>query len=232
MLLTLCCTLAQAQQPSRQRLLVAYVGYAREPDTRAGDAAELARRQRTVSDTWHNMQLEYPRWSLRCLLVAGSGAASAPELAYTRASSRRATETSACASLTVRAPASEWALRRGHTVHALMLWLGQQRRRRPRDGGDAAADGAPMATPRFDYLLKAELSTVICFSLLTDLIGASAMRHGGGSRLYLGQLETCTRVEHVGLARRGDERHDAAYLDEVLNRKDATCYPPYMQGFG
>ena len=70
-------------------------------------------------------------------------------------------------------------------------------------------------------------STLVCFSMLTDLIDAASAREGGraANKLYLGQLETCTRPRHEGVVQRGDEVSDGPYLEEVLRRDPrATIY--------
>lgn len=193
---------------ARRSLLVTYVGD-------EADAVALQRKQRHVQQQWAMMQTEYVAWSLRCLLVAGTAPASTPPM---HRDGTTVGET--CSMLEVHAPADD--LRRGHIVHSLMRWL--------------SGDGSQPT--RFDFVLKAELSTLVCFTMMTDLIDAATIRFrqtsssAGGERLYLGQLETCTRVQHAGLARRGDELADRAFVEDVLGRKDASCYPPYMQGLG
>ena len=191
-----------------QRLLVAYVGQ---------HSPTAERQQRVIRRSWEGMQTEYPRWSLRCLLATGgrtdqSLVVHGPEK---------------CSELSLSTP-SEGELRVGYTVHRLLLWLGSRQQ----------------AVPRFDFLLKADLSTVVCFSMITDLLEAVQLRFrtpaavtsgdeaSEGSRVYLGQIQTCARVSHAGLVRRGDELHDAPFLDDVLRRKDAVCFPPHMQGLG
>lgn len=57
-----------------QKLLVAYVGHDSAP-------AVLARKQQHVRGMWSAMQLNYPRWSLQCLLVSPIGQLPS-ELAY------------------------------------------------------------------------------------------------------------------------------------------------------
>lgn len=68
--------------------------------------------------------------------------------------------------------------------------------------------------------------------MMTDLIEAAIVRFQSAERLYMGQLESCTHVQHAGLVPRGDEVYEPTFLEDVLNRKDATCYPPYMKGLG
>ena len=53
---------ARADDGRRSRLLVAYV---------AGRDAVSEKRIGPVLDIWRGMHREYPRWSLRCLLVTG-----------------------------------------------------------------------------------------------------------------------------------------------------------------
>ena len=198
--------LCVAQPAQRQRLLVAYVG-------QHGPTAE--RQQRVIRRSWTSMQTEYPRWSLRCVLATGG----------MRVQQFVVHGPDQCSELSLSTP-SRGALQRGETVHRLLLWLGS--------GG--------AGVPAFEFLLKAELSTLVCFGMVTDLLDAVQLRFGepahasraglGGSRIYLGQVETCTRVAHAGLVRKGDELVDASFLEDVMQRKDATCYPPYMHRLG
>jgi hypothetical protein len=190
-----------------QRLLVAYATHEH--------GLALSRKQRHLRASWDEMQLDYPRWSLSCLLVAGMPAGNVSEhAAYEQPATFRHPAGHACADLHLPIPSD--GRRRGHVVHRMLRFLGEARG----------------ATVRFDFVLKAELSTLVCFNMLTDLLDAAALRYGRADRIYMGELQTCTRVEHDGLARRGDETRDEAFLDDVLRRKDAVCYPPYMQGFG
>ena len=197
---------ASLVSPRPQTLLVAYVGH-QGPTTQ--------RQQQHVRSAWRMMQVEYPRWRLRCLLATGGGASSPGAGVYVDRGP------DSCSDYSVSTPHGQEDLQRGHLVHSLLLWLGS--------GGSSSGS----SVPAYDFLLKAELSTLVCFSMLTDLLEAVQLRFGGdGSRAYVGQIETCTRVQHTGLVRRGDEKRDATFLADVLNRKDAACYPPYMQGFG
>ena len=165
------------------------------------------------------MQTEYRGWSLQCLLATGDASPTAAEVTYSGnveyGSSSRSNPEGACSTLALRIPSAQLELRRGHTVHRLLSWLGED--------GSSSSGSSSSRRPRFDFLLKVEMSTLVCFTMVTDLLEATVLRFGGGRRVYLGQLETCTRVQHTGLARRGDELHDVAFLEEVLNRKDATC---------
>ena len=119
----------------QQRLLVAYVAGQQRP-------------QRHLQEGWSRMQVEYPRWTLSCLLVAGVADQSTTEYAHEDHGAGR------CSALSVRVPSEPSELRLGHAVQGLLAWLGS---------------GLP-AAPGFDYLLKAEPSTLICFSMITDLL--------------------------------------------------------------
>ena len=91
-------------------------------------------------------QLEYPRWSLRCLVVS---VAKGSLESY-------AEREEACSSLDV--PVPDDGRQGGHLVHRMLMWLGTR-----------SGKGGPM-TPPFAFLLKAELSTVV----RTDLLPACA----------------------------------------------------------
>ena len=43
--------------------------------------------------------------------------------------------------------------------------------------------------------------------------------------MYLGHYDTCSKIQHNP----GDRFYDPFYMEDLLNREDAPCYPPYMQ---
>ena len=82
--------------------------------------------------------------------------------------------------------------------------------------------------PGFDFLLKTDLDTLICFNTVTDMLDAAQLRFKTSERLYLGHFETCSKIKH-----NPHERfYDPWYQEDILLREDALCYPPYMQGLG
>ena len=82
--------------------------------------------------------------------------------------------------------------------------------------------------PGFDFLLKTDLDTLICFNTVTDMLDAAQLRFKTSERLYLGHFETCSQIRH-----NPHERfYDPWYQEDILLRDDALCYPPYMQGLG
>ena len=90
---------ARADDGRRSRLLVAYV---------AGRDAVSEKRIGPVLDIWRGMHREYPRWSLRCLLVTGGA-----RTVYTADAT--------CARLALDVDDSYLAL--GHKVKALLSWV-------------------------------------------------------------------------------------------------------------
>ena len=109
------------------------------------------------------MQTEYPRWSLRCLLVVG-GHAGGSDFAY---------ETDpVCPSLALRAPDTYLDL--GHKVKALITWVADQ-------------------LSGYDFLLKTDMDTLICFTMLMDKLDSLVLRFGGRKKIYLGHAETCSK---------------------------------------
>jgi hypothetical protein len=178
---------AVAAAAPRYRLLVAHLH-----EHGVGGAAE----RRNVHALWATMQPELERWSLRCLLVSGSSSLADEHVFDSSASSP-------CPSLALRLPARARGgegvpdLSRGLTVQGLLFWLARQLQLAP------SASVLP-----FDFLLKLEASTAACYSMLTGLVEAAARRFGGPRRIYLGQLESCTRVAHEGRLSHGDEVAD------------------------
>jgi len=80
----------------------------------------------------------------------------------------------------------------------------------------------------FNFLLKTDVDTLICFSMVTDMLDAVRQRFGGDDSIYLGHIETCSKIQH----NEGDRFYDPFYMQDLLFREDAPCYPPYMQGLG
>ena len=112
-----------------------------------------------------------------------------------------------CPKLVLSAPDSYLDL--GHKVKAMMHWVSDH-------------------LPGFDFLLKTDLDTLICFHAVTDLLDAVQLRFRTSQRIYLGHFETCSKIRH-----NPHERfYDPAYQADILLREDALCYPPYMQGLG
>lgn len=144
------------------------------------------------------MQREYAGWSLRCLFVVGAHAGGG-EYGY------RADPT--CPELALRADDTYLGL--GHKVKAMLVWIAAH-------------------VEAYDYLLKTDVDTLICFSAVTDMIDAARRRYGGDERMYLGHYDTCSKIQHNP----GERFHDPAYMADLLDRTDAACYPPYMQGLG
>lgn len=137
-----------------------------------GHDADAAKHQH-IREQWAMMQTQYVQWTLRCLLVHADGAAPTAPLVY------QDNGADACSSLALPTPQDD-DLKKGHLVHAFFKFLGSSLQPSP---------------PHFDFLLKAEMSTLVCFSMITDVIDSAALRYQGGERLYLGQVETCTRVQ-------------------------------------
>ena len=112
-----------------------------------------------------------------------------------------------CSKLALKAPDSYLDL--GHKVKAMMHWVSGH-------------------LPGFDFLLKTDLDTLICFNAVTDMLDAVQLRFQTSQRIYLGHFETCSKIKH-----NPHERfYDPAYQQDILLREDALCYPPYMQGLG
>ena len=135
-----------------QRLLVAYAGSTADPRT-------LARQHRHVRASWAMMQVEYPRWSLRCLLATPDPSPTAVEYSHSDHGTER------CAELTVRVPSDQQELRRGYLVLRLLNWLGGGAHEMPVGSSFAwAKDEGPHA---FDYLLKPRCSRAPTFDTFT-----------------------------------------------------------------
>ena len=145
---------ARADDGRRSRLLVAYV---------AGRDAVSEKRIGPVLDIWRGMHREYPRWSLRCLLVTGGA-----RTVYTADAT--------CARLALDVDDSYLAL--GHKVKALLSWV-------------AAHQPEP-----YDFLLKTDVDTLICFTMALDMIDATVMKWGTSRSIYMGHSETCSHIVH------------------------------------
>ena len=118
-----------------------------------------------VRKLWGGMQREYPGWSLRCLLTYGGLSASSPD--YARGFAYMSDPT--CPELTLTAPDSYLEL--GHKVKAMLTWVAQR-------------------VTTFDFLLKTDVDTLICFTMVTDMIDAMRVRFATDQRIYLGHIET------------------------------------------
>ena len=112
-----------------------------------------------------------------------------------------------CPTLSLNAPDEYKEL--GHKVKALIAW-------------------ASAHLSSFDYLMKTDMDTLVCFSTILDKLDSLALRFGSRERVYLGRSETCSPIHHHQHAR----FYDASYLEDIFFREDAPCYPPYMQGLG
>ena len=112
-----------------------------------------------------------------------------------------------CPELVVDAPDAYLDL--GYKVKAMLRWISNH-------------------VQAYDYLLKTDVDTFICFSMVTDMLDAVRLRFGRDDRVYLGHIETCSKIQHNP----GDKFYDPVYMQDILYREDAPCYPPYMQGLG
>ena len=70
---------------------------------------------------------------------------------------------------------------------------------------------------KFDFLLKTDVDTLICFSMVTDMLDAVRLRFGGDDNIYLGHIETCSKIQHL----EGDRFYDPFYMQDLLHREDA-----------
>ena len=156
------------------------------------------RRLAAVRSLWSTMQLESSHWSLRCLVATGGHTVDAFAYHPDRV----------CPSVTLNTP--DGYLDLGHKVKALLVW---------------AATHLPA---KFDFLLKTDMDTIVCFSMITGRLDALIRRFGTRDSIYLGHAETCSKIEHQP----GAKFYDAHYIADLLGREDAPCYPPYMQGLG
>ena len=177
--------------PRKWRLLVAYV---------AGNDQVSQRRFRAVHQLWSSMQTEYPRWSLRCLVVTGG------------AVSDHYRVDPVCPALQLSVADGYLAL--GHKVKAMLGWVSRNLVSASQPGGAA-----------FDFLLKTDVDSLTCFSMVSDKLESLIARFGSAERVYLGHIETCSKIEHHP----GNKFYDEGYMSDLLHREDAPCYPPYMQ---
>ena len=182
----------------KQRLLVVYV---------AGRDAISQSRVKGVKQVWNGMQRELVGWSLRCLLVFGGhsktgSSPSSSEFAYTA--------DAACPEVALNTPDGYVDL--GHKVKSMIEYVAKQTHE----------------AEHFDFLLKTDVDTLICFSMVTDMIDAVRRRFHTDDQIYLGHVETCSKIEHFQKAR----FYDPFYMEDILHKDDAPCYPPYMQGLG
>lgn len=76
----------------------------------------------------------------------------------------------------------------GHKVKALFQWIASN-------------------SFNFDFLLKTDTDTLICFTMVMDKLDSLMLHYGTRERMYLGHAETCSkselvRVRHLHLANR------------------------------
>ncbi len=69
----------------------------------------------------------------------------------------------------------------------------------------------------YDYLLKTDVDTLICFSMVTDMLDVMRLRFGSDDSIYLGHIETCSKIQH----NEGDKFYDPFYMQDILYREDA-----------
>lgn len=69
----------------------------------------------------------------------------------------------------------------------------------------------------FDFLLKTDVDTLICFSMVTDMLDAVRKRYQSDQQIYLGHFETCSKIHHFTL----DKFYDPFYMADLLYRDDA-----------
>ena len=150
-------------------------------------------------------QLELPRWSLRCLFVVGGHNSTT---ATTESAAGRDFEyrrDAVCPVLALNAPDAYLDL--GHKVKAMITWVASH-------------------MLSFDFLLKTDVDTLICFSMVTDMLDAVRHRFGGDESIYLGHIETCSKIQHNV----GERFYDQAYLQDILQREDAYATTPHANG--
>ena len=107
----------------------------------AGRDALSTSRVAGVRKTWCGMQREYAGWSLRCLLAYGGLQSSDPS--YSRGFAYQSDAT--CPELTLSAPDSYVDL--GHKVKAMIGWVASH-------------------ITSYDFLLKTDVDTLICFTMV------------------------------------------------------------------
>lgn len=168
----------------------------------AGRDAVSTQRAAGVHSLWRGMQTEYTRWSLRCLFVYGGLSAADDARGGGRGFAYASDRT--CPSLSLPSDDSYEGL--GHKVKDMIVWV----------AGHITA---------YDYLLKTDVDTLICFNMVTDMIDAVARRYATSKSIYLGHFDTCSKITHFAL----DRFYDPHYMEDLLFREDANCYPPYMQ---
>ena len=77
----------------------------------------------------------------------------------------------------------------------------------------------------FDFLLKTDMDTFICFSMITDKLDTLVNRFGTAAGIYLGHVDTCSRIQHNPT----EKFFDPHYMKDIFHREDAPCYPPVPQ---
>jgi hypothetical protein len=81
------------------------------------------------------------------------------------------------------------------------------------------------AVTTYDFLLKTDVDTLICFSMVTDMLDAVRHRFGTDESIYLGHIETCSKIAHFALDRFYDPVRTPPHTRPQLRLAAASTVP-------